>query len=105
VPGWVYPDNLINPDDEILASVEHYLLTRGWVGNGVYPAWELRMLAGFYDLGKVFGMTPRYNPGKPVTPLSRMQIKFQMEGIADGERDLKKLGKSAPAIARPPKYW
>jgi len=33
VPGWVYPDNLINPDDEILASVEHYLLTRGWVGN------------------------------------------------------------------------
>jgi hypothetical protein len=104
-PISAWPRHLVDPDDEIMASVEHYFLTRYWVGSGVYPAWEVRALKSIYAIGKSLGVTPRHNPGKPVTPSSAMQRKFQNEGVADGEVDLARWGKSAPLIARPPQYY
>jgi hypothetical protein len=100
-----WPSTLVDPDPEVMASVEHYFLTRSWVGNGVYPAWEVRVLAATYNLGKKMGLSPRHNPSNPVTPPSEMQKRFQAEGIRDGESDLKKSGKPTPGVAMPPKYY
>ena len=99
-----WPANLLDSDDEVMASVEHYFLTRCWVGTGQYPAWEVRALRDVYELGKRWGVTPRHNPSRPVTPPSAMQRRFQEEGIRDGETDLARSGGSAPAIAVPPRY-
>lgn len=105
VGGTTYPRQLVDVDDEIMASVEHYFLCRAWVGNAVYPAAQVRAMKGIYNTGKIFGLTPRHNPAKPVTPLSAMQTMFQDEGIRDGEADLKASGKSAPGLTMPNKYW
>ncbi|MCX7888594.1 MAG: hypothetical protein N2422_02545 [Rhodobacteraceae bacterium] len=104
VPGVIYPPYLVNPDDEIMAAVEHYFLCRAWVGNGVQPAWQLRAMTDIYNLGKEYGLTPRHNPARPVTPPSQMQKDFQAIGIADGEMDLKVSGRTAPLVAKPPTY-
>jgi hypothetical protein len=103
-PTAVFPMTLIHPDEEVMACVEHYFLTRGWVGNGVQPAWQMRSMTSIYDAGKELGVTPRHNPNKPVTPPSAIQRKFQEEGIRDGEADLKASGGKAPTIAKPPLY-
>jgi hypothetical protein len=103
-PSAVFPMRLIHPDDEVMACVEHYFLSRAWVGNGVYPAWQMRSMTWVYNSGKELGVTPRHNPSKPVTPPSALQQKFQDEGVADGEKDLKASGGKAPAIAPPPTY-
>jgi hypothetical protein len=100
-----WPPHLVDPDDEVMAAVEHYFLTRSWVGSGQYPAWEVRALRSIYDLGKRLGVTPRHNPGKPVTPPSEMQKRFQDEGIRDGEADRSRAGGVAPLVGMPPKYY
>src|SRR5262245_943044 len=51
-PLSVWPPYLVDPDDEIMASVEHYFLSRCWVGTGQYPAWEMRTLGTIYETGK-----------------------------------------------------
>jgi hypothetical protein len=99
-----YPAHLIDPDEEIMAAVEHYFLCRGLVGNAVQPAWEMRVLKGIYNTGKLLRITPRHNRAKPVTPLTKMQVAFQDRGIADGQADLKAAGLKAPKIAKPLKY-
>ena len=99
-----WPGNLLDPDDEIMASVEHYFLTRSMVGSGQMPAWEMRAVRNIYDAGKRLGVTPRHNPNRPVTPPSAMQRAFQDEGIHDGETDLASAGRSAPLVAMPPRY-
>jgi hypothetical protein len=104
-PITAWPSYLVDPDDETMASVEHYFLCRCWVGTGKYPAWEVRALKSIYDAGKSLGVTPRHNPSKPVTPPSDLQKKFQNEGIQDGERDLAASKRSAPWITSPPKYY
>ena len=100
-----WPQDLIDKDDEVMAAVEHYYLCRAWVGNGVYPAWQLKAMKGIYNLGKKAGVTPRSNPDKAVTPVSDMQVSLQDEGIRMGELDLVVAGKEAPAVAMPVKYW
>lgn len=100
-----WPPRLIDSDDEVMAAVEHYFLTRWWVGSGQYPVWEVRALRNIYDLGKKLGVTPRHNPSKPVTPSSAMQKKFQEEGILDGEGDLTRFGGVARLVGIPPKYY
>lgn len=104
-PITAWPHRLVDQDDEVMAAVEHYFLCRFWVGSGKYPAWEVRVLKNLYDAGKLLGVTPRHNPGRPVTPPSDLQKKFQNEGITDGERDLAESGNSAHWIALPPKYY
>jgi hypothetical protein len=99
-----YPMTLIDPDDEVMAAVEHYFLCRAWVGNGVQPAWQMRAMKTVYNVGKELGVTPRHNPDKPVTPPSALQVAWQNRGIADGEADLKASGGSAPLVAAPPMY-
>jgi hypothetical protein len=58
-----------------------------------------------YDLGKIAGVTPRHNPTKPTTPPTALQMAAKEAGIRDGESDLAKSGKSAPWVAKPPKYF
>ena len=103
-PITVWPASLIDPDDSMMAAVEHYFLCRCWVGTGVYPAWEMRAMNTVYDLGKVAGVTPRHNPNKAPTPPSALQMAAKEAGVRDGERDLAKWGKSAPLVAKPPTY-
>ncbi|MFO1351257.1 MAG: hypothetical protein U1F68_11535 [Gammaproteobacteria bacterium] len=101
-----WPSHLVDPDDEIMASVEHYFLTRCWVGTGQFPAWQVRAMRWIYNTGKEWGLTPRHNPNRPVTPPSEMQRKFQDEGVRDGEGDLTRCGRSAPTLPRrPPQYY
>jgi len=104
-PLVVWPPALIDPDDSMMAAVEHYFLCRCWVGNGVYPAWQVRAMNVVYDLGKMAGVTPRHNPTKPTTPPSALQMAAKVAGVRDGEADLAKSGKSAPWVTAPPKYW
>jgi hypothetical protein len=101
----VWPANLIDPDDAMMAAVEHYFLCRCWVGTGAFPAWQMRAMNVIYDLGKVAGVTPRHNPNKPTSPPTALQMAAKEAGIRDGESDLAKSGKSAPLIATPPKYF
>jgi hypothetical protein len=103
-PLSVWPPYLVNPDSEIMASVEHYFLARCWVGTGEYSSVQLRIMSKIYNLGKSIGVTPRHNPNNPVTPPSKMQEKFQFEGMLHGEADLKRSGKVAPGLKTPPKY-
>jgi len=63
-----WPAHLIDPDDEIMAAVEHYFLCRDWVGNGKFPVWQVEAMRITYDLGKLLGVTPRHNKHKPTTP-------------------------------------
>jgi len=103
-PLSIWPANLIDPDDSIMAAVEHYFLCRCWVGTGAFPAWQMRTMNMIYDAGKIAGVTPRHNPTKPTSPLTAVQMACKEAGIRDGEADLAKSGKSAPIIAAPPKY-
>lgn len=98
------PGNLVDKDDEIMACVEHYFLTRDWVANGKYPAWEARTLSGIYHLGKRIGVAPRHNKAKPVTSASPLQRALQLEGIKDGTIDRKLAGIQSPLVRKPPKY-
>lgn len=104
-PISTWPAHLIDTDDGIMAAVEHYFLCRCWVGTGVYPAWQLRVMNFVYDMGKLASVTPRHNPNKPTTPLTACQMACQEAGIRDGERDLAKTGKTAPMVAKPPQYF
>ena len=111
-PGWngspplsVWPAHLIDPDDGVMAAVEHYFLCRCWVGSGAFPAWQVRAMNMVYDLGKLAGITPRHNPNKPTTPLTAVQMAGQEAGIRDGVSDLEKSGKEAPLVSAPPKYF
>jgi hypothetical protein len=103
-PIGIWPPHLVDPDDSIMAAVEHYFLCRCWVGTGVYPAWQMRTMNIVYDLGKLAGVTPRHNPTKPTTPPTAVQMACKEAGIRDGSADLAKSGKSAPLISRPPTY-
>ena len=103
-PDAVYPMTLIHPDDEVMACVEHYFLSRAWVGNGIQPAWQMKTMTWIYNTGKEIGVTPQHNPNKPVTPPSAVQRLFQAEGVRDGEADLKASGGTAPRVAKPPMY-
>ncbi len=104
-PISVWPGELIDADDGIMAAVEHYFLCRCWVGTGAYPKWQLRSMNLLYNAGKVLGITPRHNPTKPTTPVSSVQLGAQEAGIRDGANDLAASGKSAPMVTKPPKYW
>jgi len=103
-PLSAWPGHLVDPDDSMMAAVEHYFLCRCWVGTGVYPAWQMRTMNFVYDMGKLAGVTPKHNPNKPTSPLTLHQMAAKEAGIRDGERDLAKSGKSAPLIGRPPTY-
>jgi len=104
-PISVWPVNLIDPDDSMMAAVEHYFLCRAWVGTGRFPAWQVQAMNAIYDLGKMAGITPRHNPNKPTSKLTALQMAAKAAGIRDGSADLKKSGKSAPLVAKPPKYF
>ncbi|MDN7671772.1 hypothetical protein QZM22_04345 [Burkholderia oklahomensis] len=99
-----WPKHLLDPDDEIMACVEHYFLARAWIGTGRLPAWELRTLSSIYNVGKLLGVTPRHNPDNPVTPPSQLQRSFQMEGVIAGKVDRAKAGVRAPLVKSPPTY-
>jgi len=101
----VWPPDLIDPDDSMMAAVEHYFLCRCWVGTGQFPAWQMRAMNNIYDLGKLIGVTPQHNPNKPTSKLTLLQVAAKEAGIRDGEADLAKSGESAPWIAAPPKYY
>lgn len=108
--AWRYPPELISPDDEVMAAVEHYFLCRGWVGNGKYSAAQMRAMAAAYGKGKESGMIPRHNPDKPVSPPSALQRDYEEKGIVEGERDAslaasRGKGTEAPLIALPPLYY
>jgi len=101
----VWPPELIDPDDAMMAAVEHYFLCRCWVGTGKFPAWEVRAMNVLYDMGKAVGVTPRHNPNKPTSTLTALQMAAKVAGVRDGEADLAKSGKSAPWVSMPPKYY
>ncbi|BBU31921.1 hypothetical protein BTHE68_56550 [Burkholderia sp. THE68] len=104
-PIGTWPPELVDPDDAMMAAVEHYYLCRAWVGSGKFPAWEMSVLNFIYDAGKVVGASPRHNPNKPTTKLSSLQLTAQKNGVRDGKVDLATSGQSAPWAASPPKYW
>jgi len=104
-PITVWPTHLVDPDDGMMAAVEHYFLCRCWVGTGVYPAWQMRTMNVIYDLGKIAGVTPQHNPNKPTTPPTALQMAAKSAGVRDGELDLVKFGKEAPLVGDLPKYW
>lgn len=111
-PGWrgnppisAWPVHLIDPDDSMMAAVEHYFLCRCWIGTGQFPTWQLQTMNFVYNMGKLAGVTPQHNPNNPTTPLSALQMAAQLAGIRDGEADLASSGGSAPLIARPPQYF
>lgn len=104
-PLAVWPARLIDPDDAMMAAVEHYFLCRCWIGTAQYSALQLRAMNLIYNAGKAIGVTPRHNPTKPVTPPSYLQMAAQEAGIRDGENDLRSSGKEAPLLATPPKYY
>jgi len=104
-PISTWPPDLIDPDDAMMAAVEHYFLCRCWVGTGVYPAWEVRTMNLLYDWGKMAGVTPRHNPTKPTSPLTALQMSAKVAGVRDGEADLAKSGKSGPWFTKPPVYY
>lgn len=110
-PGWQgnpplssWPPNLIDPDGAMVAAVEHYFVCRSWVGSGKFPAWQMMSMSAIYDAGKMLGLSPRHNPKQPTTQLTSLQMWAQAEGVRDGGKDLQASGKSAPAVAMPPKY-
>jgi hypothetical protein len=103
-PITAWPANLIDPDDAMMAAVEHYFLCRCWVGTGVQPAWQLSLMNNIYDWGKMMGLTPQHNPNKPVSRVTALQMAAKSAGVRDGEADLARTGRSAPMIARPPTY-
>ena len=100
-----YPAELTSADDEVMAAAEHYFLCRAWVGNGVQPAWQMRLMSKAYNKGKEWDVTPRHNPDNPTTPPSETQKHFQELGIQHGQDDLKVSGGEAPLVAAPPTYW
>jgi hypothetical protein len=100
-----WPPRLVDSDSEVMAAVEHYFLTRCWVGSGQYPTWQVRAMRDVYGLGKRLGVTPRHNPDNPATPPSELQRQFQDEGIRHGQSDLTMSGGEAPLMATPPRYW
>jgi len=100
-----WPPDLVDPDDSMMAAVEHYFLCRCWVGTGQFPAWQMRAMNHVYDIGKMAGITPQHNPNKPTSKLTLLQMAAKEAGVRDGEADLAKSGKSAPLIAKPPKYY
>ena len=102
IGSWA-PD-LVDPDDSMMAAVEHYFLCRCWVGTGVFPAWQMNAMNFIYDLGKMAGVTPQHNPNKPTSKLTALQMAAKVAGVRDGQDDLAKSGKSAPLIAKPPTY-
>ena len=111
-PGWngspplsAWPSFLIDPDDAVMAAVEHYFLCRAWVGTGAFPAWQVQAMNIVYDLGKMAGITPRHNPNKPTSPLTALQMSAKVAGVRDGSADLVKSGKEAPLVAMPPRYY
>lgn len=104
-PLSVWPSQLLDPSDSMMAAVEHYFLCRCWVGTGVFPAWQMTAMNAVYDAGKMLGVTPNHNPNKPTTPLTALQMSAQAAGVRDGKLDLVKFGKEAPLIGEPPKYW
>jgi hypothetical protein len=104
-PISVWPANLVDPDDGMMASVEHYFLCRAWVGNGVFNASQMIVQNDVYDLGKELGLTPAHNPNKPTTPLTDLQVYAQSTGVRDGETDLAASGKPAPGLKKPPIYY
>jgi hypothetical protein len=99
-----WPKHLVDPDDGVNAAVEYYFLCRCWVGTGKYPASEMRAFTTIYNAGKVLGVTPRHNPGKPTTPITDLQRQAQERGILDGETDLKAAGGTAELNPNPPVY-
>lgn len=103
-PISVWPAALIDPDDSMMAAVEHYFLCRCWVGKGIQPAWQLTVMNNIYDWGKMMGLTPQHNPNKPVSKLTALQMAAKAAGIRDGEADLAASGESGPWIAKPPTY-
>lgn len=111
-PGWngspplsAWPSTLVDPDDAMMAAVEHYFLCRAWVGTGAFPAWQVQAMNIVYDIGKMAGITPRHNPNKPTSKLTALQMAAKVAGVRDGSADLEKSGKSAPLVAMPPKYY
>lgn len=96
---------VIDPDDAVMAAVEHYYLCRCWVGTGVQPAWQMRLMVDVYNIGKVLGVTPRHNPDNPTTPLTGAQSYAQTIGILHGEFDLALTGGTAPTFGPLPNYW
>lgn len=104
-PISAWPVNLIDPDDAVMAAVEHYYLCRCWVGTGVQPAWQMRLMVDVYNIGKVLGVTPRHNPDNPTTPLTGAQSYAQTIGILHGEFDLALTGGTAPTFGPLPNYW
>ncbi|MFL9899092.1 hypothetical protein PQR75_05710 [Paraburkholderia fungorum] len=100
-----WPPDLIDPDDTMMAAVEHYFLCRCWVGTGKFPAWQMSAMNFIYDIGKLVGVTPQHNPNKPTSKLTALQMAAKVAGVRDGEDDLAKSGQSAPWIAVPPKYY
>jgi hypothetical protein len=103
-PISVWPPYLVDADDGMMASIEHYFLCRAWVGNGVYNASQMRAQTHLYDWGKQHGVAPRHNPNKPTTPLTQLQLYAQEHGILDGEADLRASGKPEPGYRVPPQY-
>lgn len=111
-PGWrgnpplsSWPSSLLDPDDSLMAAVEHYFLCRAWVGTARFPAWQVQAMNMAYDLGKMAGITPRHNPTKPTSPLTALQMAAKVAGVRDGSADLQASGRSAPLVAMPPKYY
>lgn len=101
-----FPADLLDPDSEVMASVEHYFLCRGWVGNGVFPLSQVANMVAIYDVGKLLHITPRHNKSKPVTPISMMQVSYQNKGMTDGSKDAKRFKVDTPILWRkPPKYF
>lgn len=97
-----WPARLLDPDDEVMAAVDHYFLARCWVGTGRFPAWELRLLRSLHDFGKRLGLIPCHNPNRLSTSPSELQRRFQNQGVRDGERDLYRWGRRKPKISTVP---
>lgn len=104
-PISAWPANLVDSDDAIMASVEHYFLCRCWVGTGVQPAWQMRLMTDVYNVGKRLGVTPQHNPDNPTSPLTPAQQFAQTLGILHGEFDLARTGGTAPTFGPLPNYF
>lgn len=104
-PISAWPVNLIDSDDAIMAAVEHYFLCRCWVGTGVQPAWQMRLMTDIYNTGKRLGITPQHNPDNPTSPLTPAQQHAQTMGILHGGFDLARTGGTSPTFGPLPEYF
>ncbi|MEO8856312.1 MAG: hypothetical protein ABI343_04915 [Burkholderiaceae bacterium] len=82
------PKGSVDPDEEVMAAVEHYFYARSQVANGEYSAMNMKAMVLGYQLLKKAGVDLRHNKNNPTTVPSKLQQQWALTGVAQGTSDL-----------------